>query len=104
MPSRGPRWEQSGATRTSGPPSSAHFRTNSEGLRPSDSPTRALASRFVGSLRSRGLTRALVRLRPYRCQFEVLVVSQRIVQIELFPPASTWPVVCDLGWPEVHFT
>jgi len=35
---------------------------HSEGLRPSDSPTRSLASRFVGSLRSRGLTRALVRL------------------------------------------
>ena len=34
----------------------------SERLRPSDSPTRSLASRFVGSLRSRGLTRALVRL------------------------------------------
>ena len=32
-----------------------------EGLRPSDSPTRALARRFDGSLRSRGLTRALVR-------------------------------------------
>src|SRR4051794_23156940 len=36
-------------------------RNHSEGLRPSDSPTRSLASRFVGSLRSRGLTRALVR-------------------------------------------
>jgi len=34
---------------------------HSEGLRPSDSPTRALARRFDGALRSRGLTRALVR-------------------------------------------
>ena len=33
----------------------------SEGLRPSDSPTRSLACRFAGSLRSRGLTRTLVR-------------------------------------------
>src|SRR4029079_12325124 len=36
-------------------------RNHSEGLRPSDSPTRALARRFAGALRSRGLTRALVR-------------------------------------------
>ena len=36
-------------------------RNHSEGLRPSDSPTRSLASHFAGSLRSRGLTRALVR-------------------------------------------
>src|SRR3954447_4741877 len=36
----------------------------SEGLRPSDSLARALARRYVGSLRSRGLTRALVRQRP----------------------------------------
>src|SRR5262249_8641487 len=33
----------------------------SEGLRPSDSPTRALARRFAGSRRSRGLLAALVR-------------------------------------------
>ena len=32
-------------------------RIHSEGLRPSDSPTRSLASRFVGSLRSRGSLR-----------------------------------------------
>src|SRR4029450_6672566 len=31
-----------------------NHRTRSEGLRPSDSPTRSLARRFVGALRSRG--------------------------------------------------
>ena len=46
--------------------------THSEGLRPSDSPTRALASRFVGSLRARGLTRALVRLAPLQSHSEGL--------------------------------
>ena len=41
--------------------------SQSEGLRPSDSPTRALARRFAGSLRSRGSVAALARaegLRP----------------------------------------
>ena len=33
-----------------------------EGLRPSDSPTRALARRFVGSLRARGSLAALARM------------------------------------------
>ena len=33
-----------------------------EGLRPSDSPTRALARRFAGSLRSRGSFAALTRV------------------------------------------
>src|SRR5436190_3254580 len=35
-----------------------------EGLRPSDSPTRSLARRFAGALRSRGSLAALVRCRP----------------------------------------
>src|SRR6185312_12172143 len=38
----------------------------SEGLCPSDSPTLALARRYAGSRRSRGLTRALVRHPHYR--------------------------------------
>ena len=48
----------------------------SEGLRPSDSPTRSLASRFVGSLRSRGLTRTLVRLLPYILKSGYLALIQ----------------------------
>jgi hypothetical protein len=34
----------------------------SEGLRPSNSPTRSLARRFAGALRSRGSLAALVRV------------------------------------------
>ena len=34
----------------------------SEGLRPSDSPTRSLARRFVGALRSRGSLARLARI------------------------------------------
>ena len=41
---------------------------SSEGLRPSDSPTRALARRFVGSLRSRGSLAALAS-RPHAKRF-----------------------------------
>src|SRR5262249_13938294 len=37
------------------------LRSSSEGLRPSDSPTRSLARRFAGALRSRGSLAALVR-------------------------------------------
>jgi sugar lactone lactonase YvrE len=45
------------------------YRISAEGLRPSDSPTRSLASRFAGSLRSRGslavLARAVQRVRGF---------------------------------------
>src|SRR6185436_4865733 len=47
-------------------PTTAIFILYSEGLRPSDSPTRALASRFAGSLRSRGSLRCARSLLPSR--------------------------------------
>ena len=45
--------------------SSSRHPNHSEGLRPSDSPTHSLAGAPKAPLRSRGLTRALVRQRPY---------------------------------------
>jgi hypothetical protein len=44
---------------------------SSEGLRPSDSPTRALAHRFVGALRSRGSLAALARVPDGRRVYEI---------------------------------
>src|SRR4051812_8276353 len=45
-------------------PCISHLSSLSEGLRPSDSPTRSLASRFAGSLRSRGSRRYARSRRP----------------------------------------
>ena len=54
-----------GRLATSRTGSHAPILVSSEGLRPSDSPTRALARRSAGSLRSRGSLAALARDRGY---------------------------------------
>ena len=63
----------------------------SEGLRPSDSPTRSLASRFAGSLRSRGSFAALTR--SLACRVEALTREITRVQVpvrscESAPPGA----------------
>src|SRR5262249_61998826 len=51
-------------------PQETHIAILPEGLRPSDSPTRSLARRFAGALRSRGSLAALARIEwcaPRKC-------------------------------------
>jgi hypothetical protein len=56
--------------------SNTHYLT--EGLRPSDSPTRALARRFAGSLRARGSLAALARAARRRRPSDALTRERTI--------------------------
>ncbi len=53
--------EQDGNREQQPPDQVSHHSIRPEGLRPSDSPTRALAHRFDGALRARGSLAALAR-------------------------------------------
>ena len=62
-------------------------RTSSAGLRPSDSPTRSLARRFAGALRSRGSLAVARSLASIRWRAAIACAAVALIAVRAWPHA-----------------